>query len=185
MIPTGVFGKSALGVGFVGGKWSPDPSQNYSCMPLSTGRKAIQDAQGLTQVSLPSVMQRANLATQDDDFLIRRADIDSPPFSIDSVPRGPDGDGLDFARLMGTHLNLCLEQRKFVQCQAADSGSVFLLMDDVILGIQTAVDRVKAAGVPFFSNLSHHDSGLDAMPLRVALAERPWTLRPPEPLLSQ
>ena len=71
----------------------------------------------------------------------------------------PDGDGLDFARLMGTHLNLCIEQRKFVQCQATDNGSVFLLMDDVILGIQTAVDRVKAAGVPFFSDLSHRDSG--------------------------
>ena len=125
VIPTGLVGKSPLGVGFVGGKWSPDPSKDFSFVPLATGRKEIQDAQGRAQEEMPRYMQRKNLATQVYDFLIHRADCDSPPFSIDSVPRGPEGDGLDFARLMGTHLNQCLEQQKFVQCQATDNGTVF------------------------------------------------------------
>ena len=110
------------------------------------------------------------------DFALTRADVNAPLISIDCVPMGSEGDSSVFVELVGKHLLAASHANVLVAGIASDNDPRFELIDDFVLGSQSARARICELKVPYFASMEFTPINIPAFPYSLCKAPRGVTL---------
>ena len=171
--------------GVVGGQWHVDGSQSNAMMTVQDAHTAFHGLEGDRPIpqEVAKTFQRSQLACQVLDIGLRRADAVGPTLTCCFVPKGCSGDAIFVAVLIGRALRGAVDSQLFVCGCGYDNAISHQLIDGCLLGEANSVSVAAGRAIPFFSELSYRDLGIEGFPFSVPVVRRlhPGASLEPEP----